>query len=104
MAGMMGIVAFRPLEGHERKLRALLKKQAPLLESLGGIAPCSFLMRSTEGFLISVFEWRSIGAKREAMKSAELMELWEEIGRHGTMVKLSVVSECREVISNFKSI
>ena len=102
--GLMGIVAYRAHEGHERKLLSLLKKQAPLLKSLGGISPCSFLMKSIDGTIISVFEWISMPAKRKAMESEELMNLWDEIGTHGTMVKLSSVPETREVISNFKSI
>jgi hypothetical protein len=102
--GLMGIVAYRANEGSERKLLSLLKKQAPLLKSLGGISECSFLMKSVDGSIISVFEWKSMAAKRTAMKSEELMNLWEEIGKHGEMVKLSTIPECREVISNFKSI
>jgi hypothetical protein len=102
--GLMGIVAYRAIEGHERKLLSLLKKQAPLLKSLGGISEGSFLMKSVDGTFISVFEWKSIPAKQEAMKSEELMNLWDEIGSHGTMVKLSSVPETREVITNFKSI
>jgi hypothetical protein len=102
MSGLMGIVAYRALEGQERRLLSLLKKQAPLLKSLGGISDCSFLMKSVDGSFISVFEWKSMPAKRRAMMSDELMLLWDEIGAHGKMVKLSSVPECREVISNFK--
>jgi heme-degrading monooxygenase HmoA len=102
--GLMGIVAYRAIEGHERKLLSLLKKQAPLLKSLGGISEGSFLMKSVDGTFISVFEWKSMPAKQKAMKSEALMNLWDDIGSHGTMVKLSSVSETREVITNFKSI
>jgi hypothetical protein len=102
--GLMGIVAYRAHEGQERKLLFLLKKQAPLLKSLGGISECSFLMKSVDGTIISVFEWISMTAKKKAMESEELMNLWDQIGTHGTMIKLSSVPETREVISNFKSI
>jgi hypothetical protein len=102
--GLMGIVAYQAREGHERKLLALLKKQAPLLKSLGGISPCSFLMKSVDGTIVSVFEWISMTSKKKAMESEELMNLWDEIGAHGTMIKLSSVPETREVITNFKSI
>jgi len=102
--GLMGIVAFRAIEGHERKLLSLLKKQAPLLKSLGGISEGSFLMKSIDGTFISVFEWKSMPAKNKAMESEELISLWNEIRQHGIMVKLSSVPETREVITNFKSI
>ena len=102
--GLMGIVAYRAREGSERKLLSLIRRHAPLLKSLGGISEASFLMKSVDGSIIEVFEWRSMAAKKKAMQSPELWELWNEIELHGTKVKLSSVPECREVISNFRSI
>jgi hypothetical protein len=102
--GLMGIVAYRPKEGSERKFLSLIRKHAPLLRSLGGISEASFLMKSADGAIIEVFEWKSMAAKRKAMKAKELWELWEEIELHGSKVKLSSVPEAKEVISNFKSI
>jgi len=102
--GLMGIVAYRAIEGHERKLLSLLKKQAPLLKSLGGISEGAFLMKSIDGTFISIFEWKSMPAKKKAMESEELMNLWDEIENHGTMVRLSSVPETKEVITNFRSI
>jgi hypothetical protein len=102
--GLMGIVAYRAKEGKERKLLSLIRKHAPLLKSLGGISEASFLMKSSDGSFIEVFEWRSMEAKRQAMKSEKLWELWGEMEEYGTKVKLSSVPETREVISNFKSI
>lgn len=43
-------------------------------------------------------------AKKKAMELKELSKLWDDIGTHGTMVKLSSVPETREVTPNFKSI
>ena len=87
--GLMGIVAYRPKEGSERKFLSLIRKHAPLLRSLGGISEASFLMKSIDGAVIEVFEWKSMAAKRKAMKAKELWELWEEIELHASKVKLS---------------
>lgn len=101
---LMGIVAYRAKAGKEKKLLSLLRKHAPLLRSLGGISDASFLMKSNDGAIIEVFEWKSMAAKKKAMKAQELWTLWGEIEEVSTMVKLSSVPETKEVISNFKSI
>jgi hypothetical protein len=46
--GLMGIVAYRPKQGAERKFLSLIKKHAPLLKSLEGISEASFLMKSVD--------------------------------------------------------
>lgn len=102
--GLMGIVVYRPKEGSERKFLSLIKKHAPLLISLGGISDASFLMKSIDGSYIQVFEWKSKAAKKVAMKSEILWDLWGKIEECSTKVKLSSVPEAKEVISNFKSI
>jgi hypothetical protein len=102
--GIMGIVAYRAKEGKEKKLLSLIRKHAPLLKSLGGISDASFLMKSIEGYFIEVIEWKSMAAKKKAMKSEELWKLWGEIEEYGAKVKLSSVPEAREVISNFMAI
>jgi hypothetical protein len=102
--GLMGIVAYRAKEGKERKLLSLTRKHAPLLRSLGGISEASSLMKSADGEFIEVFEWKSLAAKKQAMKSEELWNLWGEIKEYGTKGKLSSVPETREAISNLKSI
>ena len=102
--GLMGIVAYRPKEGAERNFLSLIRKHAPLLKSLGGISEASFLMKSVDGAYIEVFEWKSMAAKKKAMQSKDLWDLWEKIELYSTKVKLSSVIECKEVISNFKSL
>lgn len=102
--GLMGIVAYRAKEGKEKRLLSLIRKHAPLLNSLGGISEASFLMKSLDGSIIEVFEWKSMAAKKKAMKSEELWKLWGEIEDVSTKVKLSSVPETREVLSNFRSI
>ena len=102
--GLMGIVAYRPREGREKKFLYLIRKHAPLLRSFGGISDASFLMKSIDGTIIEVFEWKSMAAKKGAMKSEKLWKMWEEIEEVSTKVKLSSIPETREMISNFKSI
>jgi hypothetical protein len=102
--GLMGIVAYRAKAGKENKLLSIIRKHAPLLRSLGGISDASFLMKSIDGSIIEVFEWKSMAAKKKAMKSELLWKLWGEIEEVSTKVKLSSVPETKEVISNFKSI
>jgi hypothetical protein len=102
--GLMGIVAYRPKEGKEKKFLSLIRKHAPPLLSLGGISEASFFLKLVDGAIIEVFEWKSMASKKKAMKSEKLWKLWEEIEEVSTKVKLSSIPETREMISNFKSI
>ena len=56
MPGLMGIVAYRPNPGKERKFMSLIRKHAPLLRFLDAISDCSFLMKSVGGTIIEIFE------------------------------------------------
>jgi hypothetical protein len=56
-------------------------------------------MKSVDGAIISIFELKSMPAKKKAMESEELMRLRDEIGTHGTKVKLSSIPETREALS-----
>jgi len=102
--GFVRIAAYRAIAGKQRKFLSLIRRHAPLLRSLEAITENSFLLKSMDGTIIEIIEWKSPAAKKKAMKSEELWELWEGMKLFAVRVKLSSVAETRQIISKFSGI
>jgi hypothetical protein len=103
--GIIAIACYRPHSGNERKLLSAVRKNTALLHSLGLITDRPpVIMRSEDGTLLEVFEWKSRTAKVKAHKAPEVMKLWTLMIELGKNVKLSSVQETKEVFANFKAL
>jgi hypothetical protein len=103
--GIIAIACYRPKAGNDRKLLSVVRKNRPLLLSLNLITDRpSILMRSEGGTLLEIFEWKSKAAKSKAHKNPDVMTLWNLMLELGDIVKLSSISETKEVFANFKAI
>lgn len=86
--GKFVIVAYRPHPGKEQELLQLTREHLPILRSQGlATDRPSYVMRSTDGTIIEVFEWKSA----EAIAAAHQNPVWQAMcGRY---------SEARDYIS-----
>ena len=72
--GKFVIVAYRPRPGKEQELLQLTREHLPILRSQGlATDRPSYVMRSTDGTIIEVFEWTSA----EAIAMAHENPVWQ---------------------------
>jgi hypothetical protein len=103
--GIIAIACYRPNVGNERKLLSAVRKNTPLLSSLCLITDRPpILMKSEDGVLLEIFEWKSKAAKTKAHKTPEVMALWNLMMELGKNVSLKTLPEAKDVFANFKPI
>ena len=72
--GKFVIVAYRPRPGKEEELLQLTREHLPILRSQGlATDRPSYVMKSTDGTIIEVFEWKSA----EAIAAAHQNSVWQ---------------------------
>ena len=78
--GKFVIVAYRPHPGKEQELLQLTREHLPILRSQGlATDRPSYVMKSADGTIIEVFEWKSA----EAIASAHQNPVWQAMcGRY----------------------
>jgi hypothetical protein len=102
--GDMVIVAYRPKVGHEADLLALLRDHVPALRRLGLATDRSTLaMRSMQGVIVEVFEWRE-GAIEAAHTNPDVLAMWEHYKAVCDYVPLHELPEAHEMFARFKPI
>ena len=103
--GKMVIATYRPKEGKDKELLQLLKEHVPLLrkEGLATDHPVT-VMRTKEGVILEIFEWRSIRTIEEAHKNAAVQQLWERFSEVCTYEKLSNIEEAWEDFPGFEPV
>ncbi len=96
-AGDEPIVAFalyKPKPGKANELEALVAKHIPTLRSLELVTDRTpVLVRSTDGTLIEVFEWKSGSAIGRAHQHPKLAQVWEAMGAIAEFPPLSALPE-----------
>jgi hypothetical protein len=58
-------------------------------------------MRSKDGTILELFEWRSQEAIDAAHRNATVKELWDRFGEACDFVKLSALAEAGDLFANF---
>ena len=97
----MVIVGYRPKPGCEVALLALVRGHVPTLRGLGLASDRPTLaMRSTEGVILEVFEWRE-GAMAAAHRHPDVLAMWERFGAVCDHVRLSELPETQELFATF---
>jgi len=102
MTGRIVIVGYKPKEGKQAELEALVKSHLPTLRSEGLVSnrePIS--MRSEDGTIIEVFEWASKEAIEKAHSNAKVQEMWVSFSEVCDYVPVSQVNEISSLFSEF---
>jgi hypothetical protein len=103
--GVMVIAAYRPRAGKEALLRELVREHLPILRSQGLVTDRPvYAMRSVDGTILEVFEWKSQEAIEAAHKNPVVLEMWGRYELACEYTPLVDVKECRELFANFEPI
>src|SRR5438876_3433408 len=105
MSGVVVIVAYRPKPGKEEELLALVRGRVPTLRKEGlvtGRAPT--IMRSRDGTIVEVSEWKSQEAIDAAHKNPNVLAMWNKFFAICECVPLNTLAETKEMFAGFEPI
>ncbi len=103
--GVMVIVAYRPRPGMEAWLLELTKEHAPILRGQGlATDRPAYIMRSVDGTIIDLFEWKSKAAIEAAHTNPVVLEMWERYAEVCEYVPLTGVKESSDLFAGFEPI
>lgn len=102
--GDMVIVAYRPKPGREDDLLELTRAHVPELRQLGlATDRATLAMRSKEGVIVEVFEWRN-GAINAAHTNPDVLAMWERYAAVCEYVPLHELPEALDLFAQFQPI
>jgi len=79
MSGVVVIVAYRPKPGKENELIDLVRSRVPTLRKEGLVSDrVPTIMRSRDGTIIEVSEWKSREAIDAAHKNPNVLAMWNK--------------------------
>ncbi|HTF81400.1 MAG TPA: hypothetical protein VL947_06740 [Cytophagales bacterium] len=99
------IVCYKPLEGKEEVLEALIRAHVDILreEGLASDRP-SIVMRAKDGTFLEVFAWKSKEAIEAAHFNPRVQKLWEEFAEICEYVPVAETEEAGHLFSEFSPI
>ena len=105
MPGTCAVVAYRPKPGKERELVELVRNRVPTLRKEGLVTKrVPIIMRSREGTIIEVSEWRSRAAIDAAHKNANVLAMWGKFFALCDCVPLKTLPEASEMFAGLEPI
>ena len=103
MSGRIVIAGYKPKPGKEKQLEELMRTHVARLRKEGLVTDReSIVMRSEEGTILEVFEWKSNEAIEKAHSNPEVLKMWEEYAQVCDYVPATSVKEISELFSNFE--
>jgi quinol monooxygenase YgiN len=103
--GRLVIVAYRPRPGRADELLALTRQHVPVLRELGfATERAPYLMRSEDGTLIEVFEWKSEEAIARAHEDPAIQAMWAQYAEVCEYVPLTGVVEAGNLFAEFEPV
>ncbi|MEY2544200.1 MAG: hypothetical protein QOE81_1661 [Verrucomicrobiota bacterium] len=103
MSGVVVIVAYRPKSGKEKELLELVRSRVPTLRNerlVTNRAPT--IMRSRDGTIIDVSEWKSPEAIDTAHKNPNVLAMWNKFFAICDCVPLKTLAEAEEMFAGFE--
>ncbi|MEY2486696.1 MAG: hypothetical protein QOH39_2344 [Verrucomicrobiota bacterium] len=105
MPGICVIVAYRPKPGKDEELLQLVRSRVPTLREEGLVTDrAPTLMRSRDGTIVEVSEWKSREAIDAAHKNANVWAMWEKFFLLCDCVPLNTLPEAVEMFAGFTTI
>ena len=99
------IAAYRPKPGRETELDQLVAGHVFLLRAEGLVTERPpYVMKSSDGTVIEVFEWKSKTSIDEAHHNDDVKTLWARFEECCTHVPLSNLDECRALFAEFSPV
>jgi quinol monooxygenase YgiN len=105
MPGVCVIVAYRPKPGKEDEVLALVRSRVPNLRKEGLVTDRRpVIMRSRDGTVIEVSEWKSREAIDAAHKNPDVLAMWNKFFAVCDCVPLNTLVEAQEMFAGFEPI
>jgi len=105
MSGVVVIVAYRPKPGKENELVDLVRSRVPTLRKEGLVTDrAPTMMRSRDGTIIEVSEWKSREAIDAAHKNPNVLAMWNKFFAICDCVPLKTVAEAEEMFAGFEPV
>jgi quinol monooxygenase YgiN len=102
MSGVIVIVAYRPKAGKEKQLLDLVRSRVPTLRKEGLVTDREpTIMRTRDGTIIEVSEWKSQEAIEVAHKNPNVLAMWEKFFAICDCVPFRTLAEAEEMFPNF---
>lgn len=97
------IAMYKPHDGKDAELRALIDEHIPTLRRLALITDRpSLLARARDGTYLEVFEWRAWSDEIHA--HPEVARIWGAMGRVADFVTLSSLEEAGQTFPHFAAV
>jgi quinol monooxygenase YgiN len=105
MNGVIVIVAYRPKPGKDSETLDLVRSRVPTLrkEALMTDRP-PIIMRTRDGTIIEVSEWKSQGAIDAAHKNPNVLAMWNRFFAVCDCVPLNTLPESAEMFAGFEPV
>jgi Antibiotic biosynthesis monooxygenase len=101
--GRIVIAAFKPKAGKEDQLVKVVSKHWRVLQEQGLVTErARYAMRSADGTVVEVFEWRSAQAIEQAHRNPAVLALWAEFEAAGEYVPVPSLPEAQRPFSEFE--
>ena len=105
MSGVVVIVAYRPKPGKENELVDLVRSRVPTLRKGGLVSDrVPTIMRSRDGTIIEVSEWKSREAIDAAHKNPNVLAMWNKFFAICDCVPLKSLAEAEEMFAGFEPV
>jgi quinol monooxygenase YgiN len=105
MTGVVVIVAHRPKPGKENELVDLVRSRVPTLRKEGLVTDrVPTIMRSRDGTIIEVSEWKSREAIDAAHKNPNVLAMWNKFFAICDCIPLNTLAEAKEMFAGFEPV
>jgi quinol monooxygenase YgiN len=105
MSGVVVIVAYRPKPGKENELVDLVRSRVPTLRKGGLVSDrVPTIMRSRDGTIIEVSEWKSREAIDAAHKNPNVLAMWNKFFAICDCIPLNTLAEAKEMFAGFEPV
>ncbi len=102
MAGVCVIVAYRPKPGKENELLELVRNRVPTLRKEGLVTDrVPAIMRSRDGTIVEVSEWKSQEAIDAAHRNPNVLAMWDKFFAICECVPLNTLPEAADMFAGF---
>ncbi len=103
--GKFVIACYKPKDGKDGELLNVIKDHMPVLRKEGLVTDrVCYAMKSKDGCIIEVFEWKSDEAVAEAHKNKNVLALWERFSKVCEYIPLSGIDETQNIFPHFEPI
>lgn len=103
MSGRIVIVGYKPKPGKEAQLEKLMATHLSRLRKEDLVTDRdSIIMKSEDGTILEVFEWKSNEAIENAHSNPEVQKMWMEYSDVCEYVPVASVKEISDLFSNFE--